>query len=1117
MTRHDDASLAQIRAAQPGMSTWLSANAGSGKTRVLTDRVARLLLRDVPPQNILCLTFTKAAAAEMQNRLFARLGTWAMLDDTELTEALATIGEDISVDADALGRARRLFARAIETPGGLKIQTIHSFCSTLLRRFPLEAGVPHGFTELDEPTSKQRIADALDVVASTEPSVFDAFASLFSGLEIEEFCGKLAGKRGAFSEPADLETLLAELDLPVGYSQDRLLSEVFLGSERQTIAALIPHLRAGSASDIKAGETLSDLPEDRMAALDMLDKLLLFGPKAKRACEAKIGSFPTKKTRDALPPDLLEALEKLMLRVEAAHDPALRLNLALRSYALHRFAAAFLPAYARAKEVRGELDFDDLILKARDLLTNPGVAEWVLFRLDGGIDHILVDEAQDTSPEQWDVIDLISREITAGSGTRDVGERTIFVVGDKKQSIYGFQGADPDGFERMAGSFSDRLGKIGAPIQRMDLEYSFRSAAPILRVVDQAFPDAPPAMGGALSHIAFHAEMPGRVDLWPFIQKPEKTEDETPWYAPVDMVSADDPDVQLAQRIAAEISRMQAEERLFEREKGQFRPRRINDGDFLILVQRRGRVFHEVIRACKAAGLAVAGADRVRLNEAMAVKDILALLSFLDTPEDDLSLAAALRSPLFAWSEDALYRLCEPRGGQALWQALRESRADDDPTREMLSDLLGRADFERPYELIERILRRHDGRARLLGRLGKEAEESIDLLLSTALAYEQAHTPSLTGFLAWMEASETEIKRGHESSGRAIRIMTVHGAKGLEAPIVILAESGDRNPPREDGPVDLGGGMHPLWKPRADDVPAALRPRFAAMAAKQEEERLRLQYVAMTRAEQWLIVCGAGKAKEENDNWYRRTEAALQQTGAADHIFSFGTGLRYENARPDLAPELEVQAEDARSTAIPPSALLPADPASRPPQILSPSALPGPKTLPAEGAADPDALDRGTALHLLLEHLPAIPPADRRTFGLGLPCVTDPRLVDEALAVLDDPDLAGFLSGEALVEVPVTAHLPELGNRPMQGVIDRLLVTRTTVTAIDYKSNRVVPDRAEDAPAGLLAQLGAYASALAQIYPDHEVRTALLWTHAPRLDLFPHDVVTEALKATPSA
>ncbi|QDC08017.1 double-strand break repair helicase AddA [Oceanicola sp. D3] len=1119
MTAPNEASAAQIRAAQPEMSTWLSANAGSGKTRVLTDRVARLLLRDVPPQNILCLTFTKAAAAEMQNRLFDRLGTWSMLDDATLGKALETVGEASPVGPDRLAKARRLFARAIETPGGLKIQTIHSFCSAILRRFPLEAGVPPGFTELDDVTAKARLREALDEVALSHPLVFDAFAALFSGLEVEAFCARLAGQREAFAEPASFESISNALGLPPGYTETAMLDEVFNGDEDDLITALLPHLRGGTSSDAKAAEGLADLPQEPLARLAVFDKRFI-AQSGQKAGQARIGSFPTKATREGMPPDLLDELEALMARVESAHEPAKQLRLARRTAALHDFAAAFLPAYSAAKARRGELDFDDLIFKTRNLLTHEGVADWVLFRLDGGIDHILVDEAQDTGPEQWQVIDLISREITAGSGRREAGERTIFVVGDKKQSIYGFQGADPDGFERMADTFTDRLGQLGTPPQRMELQYSFRSAAPVLRVVDAAFPDAPPAMGGALTHIAFHEDMPGRVDLWPFIPKPEKSEEEEPpWFSPVDMVSADDPQVQLAERIAAEILRMQAEERLYEPVDGGFRPRRITDGDILILVQQRKLIFHEVIRACKAAGLEVAGADRVKLSEAMAVRDLLALLAFLDTADDDLSLAAALRSPLFGWSEDALYRLAQPRKG-TLWQALRNHGEAGEPALGILEDLRDHAGFLRPYELLERILTHHQGRPRLLARLGAEAEESIDLLLSTALSYEQAETPSLTGFLAWMEASEIDIKRGQESGGRAIRVMTVHGAKGLEAPIVILAESGDRRPPREDGAVLLEG-MPPLWKPSKADIPADLRPSFEELKEKQEEERLRLQYVAMTRAEQWLIVCGAGEAKEDKENWYRRTESALERVGAVSHLFPFGQGLRAQNTQPAGEDIVADDSQPAQGTTLPPHILMPLPAPARPAKILSPSSVPGPKTLPAEGSGNPDAMDRGSALHMLLEHLPDVPPSERQSRAVALLEAHAPTVaadvLPEALAVLAAPELASLFAGEALVEVPVCARLPELGERPMQGIIDRLIVTETHVTAIDYKSNVIVPARIEDTPTGLLAQMGAYASALSQIYPQHTVQTALLWTREPRIDLLPHDLVTNALKATAPA
>ncbi|WP_372604599.1 double-strand break repair helicase AddA, partial [Actibacterium sp.] len=878
--RRDPASERQVQAARPDLSTWLSANAGSGKTRVLTDRVARLLLEGVQPQQILCLTYTKAAASEMQNRLFKRLGEWAMLDQARLEEKLRDLGLDHRPNDATLRKARQLFARAIETPGGLKIQTIHSFCGSILRRFPLEAGVSPQYVELDDRAAKRLRADVLDDLAAADPNsvfadlaaadpngVFADLARYFTGAELDQLAKEVAGRRQELAKPFGRDAVLAGFGLPANFTRNDLMASVFLGSESSLIAAILPTLATGSSNDVKAAARLGalDLANPGPDELIALEDEFLFGKTAKAGpFTAKIDSFPTKGTRAALS-NSMPALNDLMRRVEAARDQRLALASAEKTAVLHAFAGPFLAEFEARKLRHGWLDFDDLILKTRALLTDPDVAEWVLFRLDGGIDHILVDEAQDTSPLQWQVIDLLSREFAAGKGARDDVPRTIFVVGDKKQSIYSFQGADPDEFDRMCAHFDSRMPE-GTALQKTQLEYSFRSSEAILRVVDNTFHEnARNGIGDDILHRAFHGDMPGRVDLWPLVEKIDIPESDE-WENPVNLPSPEHHAVRLAGQVAARIAEMIETESLWEKIGDETRRRPVRAGDVLILVQRRSDLFHEIIRACKAANLPIAGADRLKVGGELAVKDLTALLSFLATPEDDLSLAAALKSPLFGWSEDDLYRLAAGRNGTYLWAALRQSNWAGAETFSTLNSLLGDADFLRPYDLIERILTRHNGRQNLIARLGAEAEDGIDALLSQALAYERIEVPSLTGFLIWLQTDEVEIKRQMDSAGNRIRVMTVHGAKGLEAPIVILPDTAKRQPRNSDNLV-IGPDGLVIWKPTADNSPDIVTDALAAISTQQADERNRLLYVAMTRAEQWLITCAAGDLDNGN-SWY---------------------------------------------------------------------------------------------------------------------------------------------------------------------------------------------------------------------------------------------------------
>ena len=1095
----DAATRRQHEAADPARSTWLAANAGSGKTRVLTDRVARLLLAGVDPQHILCLTYTKAAASEMQNRLFSSLGGWAMLDDTKLANALAEIGEPTP---DDLAHARTLFARAIETPGGLKIQTIHAFCAALLRRFPLEAGVSPQFTEIDEGQARHLRGEVMDSLATEQPVVIASLADRFTGEDFDALSAEVVTYQDRFAETeADLRGILG---LAGDETQETLAAGVFLGGEGALLARVVEVLSSGSSADLKAADRLRSIGTPPVTGdLPLLEQLFLFGESAANPFGSKAGRFPTKVSRTALGPDA-DALDALMNRVAAAREPRLALAALDRSQALHDFARAFLPAYSEAKARRGWLDFDDLIRRTRSLLSD-SAASWVLYRLDGRIEHILVDEAQDTSPSQWEVIARLAEEMTAGAT-----DNTLFVVGDRKQSIYSFQGADAAAFDRMRSHFRERL-EPGAGLNALQLEHSFRSSAAILSAVDHTMAAAG-GLGEDSTHRAFHGTRPGRVDLWPVIP-PAEAVDPGHWSDPVDLTGASHHSVLLAQRIAEAVTGMVDSETIHAKNG----PKQVRPGDVLILVQGRNALFHNIIRACKTAGLDVAGADRLKLAAELAVKDLVALLSFLALPEDDLSLAAALRSPLFDLTEAQLYDLAAKRSERFLWAELRDRRADFPDTVTLLGDLAADADFLRPYELLDRILTRHGGRNRLLARLGMEAEDGIDALLSQTLAYERMHVPSLTGFLAWYASEAIDVKRRPEAAGDKLRVMTVHGAKGLEAPIVILPDT--LRPDRDRaGEVLVTETGNPLWRMPKADSPAALSAAREARAQADREERQRLLYVAMTRAESWLIVCGAGERPAKGGTWYDHVEAGLRAAGAEALPTNDGDGLRLSHG--DWAvPEPATDEENVTVSAEIGGWMRQAPPAlQRPEPPLSPSDLGGAKALPGAGGLDEDAaLARGSGLHRLLEVLPFCPPEDwQGVASTELPDATPEErdaLLAEALAVLTNPALAPLWSAEALFEVGITADLPELDGRKVVGAIDRLLIDPDRVLAVDFKSNATVPERPRDTPDGILRQMGAYAAALNQIYPGRRIDTAILWTRTATLMTLPHDIVREALQA----
>lgn len=1091
----NEASRTQNRAAEPDGSIWLAANAGSGKTKVLIDRVARLLLRGTPPQRILCLTYTKAAASEMQNRLFARLGAWAMLDDDALSRALADLDE--TVRPEALRQARQLFARAIETPGGLKIQTIHAFCSSLLRRFPLEAGVSPDFSEIDERSLAQLKTDVLDQLASgPEADVLRTVLRRFHDDDLHSLLDEIGIYRDCFEGPApDLDRLFG---LDRGFDEPALLARVLTGSEARMAERMAPFLARGLATDARLASLLSRCATMSVDDLPVFEDMLLYKADAKTGpFTAKVDALPTKAVRSAMPADLQQLFADFARRIEAARPLRLGLESRRMAEALHAVARLWIPALDAAKARRGWLDFDDLIRLAGRLLGDSQVAQWVLYKLDGGIDHVLVDEAQDTSPAQWRVIDLLTQEFTAGQGARDQ-DRTVFVVGDRKQSIYSFQGADLDGFEAARRGFAQRLSESGQGLAQLELHHSFRSSDAILRLVDACFATAAGGLGGAPTHLAFRPQAPGRVDLWPAVPKAPGAE-ETEWDSPLDRLDPADPQLVLAKRIADELrSMIDRGEQIVTREGA----RALHEGDVLILVRRRGPLFDAIIRACKAVGLAIAGADRLKLGSELAVQDLLALLRFLALPEDDLSLAVALRSPVFGLGEDDLYRLAQGREG-FLWTALRNDPKRSD-IREILQDLRDQVDFLRPHELLERILIRHDGRRRIRARLGEEVSEAVEALVDLALIYERDHVPTLDGFLEWIAASDAEIKRQPPAGGRRLRVMTIHGAKGLEAPLVILPDTDLRRPPNPD-PMLMIRGV-PVLRAKAEQATPAQIAAAQAEASLARAESDRLLYVALTRAESWLILCGAGET-EDPESWHSRVSRAVAEIGAVPIQTPVGAGLRHEHAdwpvalgRP--AARLQTQATEFRPV------LEPLPQRRQPARLLVPTALGGAKALPGLGDESPVALARGALIHRLLQELPCAERSDRVAAQLIAGHPDGAACLAEARALIADPAMTALFAPEVLVEVALSGLWR--GYR-MWGVIDRLVVTPDKVLAVDFKSNRSVPVRPTEVPEGLLRQMGAYAHLLAEIYPGRRVETCLVWTATRSLMMLDPEHVAAAL------
>ncbi len=1137
----DGVRAAQARASDPAASAFVSANAGSGKTHVLVQRVVRLLLDGVRPEKILCITFTKAAAANMAQRVFETLGHWITLDDAALDDVIRDAGV-ARRDPKTRMRARELFACALETPGGLKVQTIHALCTRLLQQFPFEANVPARFTVLDDRDQNEMMERAslkvlLQAAAAPDSAEGRALAiAMTSAADVtfRDVVREASLSRDRFLAWTDragsIDAAMAQLSAALGVRPDDTLEAV----EREIVEG--PHLpRARWEAAAAVLETGSITDEKQ--ALRLRAALALSGS---AQVDEYLGVFltaeltprktlMTKKISDGRP-DLAEALHSEGDRIGPLLERRRAVAMRDRTQSLLVIATGVAVNYRRQKLERGLLDYDDLIEKTLEMLDRVS-AGWVHYKLDRGVDHVLIDEAQDTSPKQWDIVAHIISEFTAGEGARDGVRRTIFAVGDEKQSIFSFQGAAPREFDLRRKSLQSRFEDAGQKFDPVSFTYSFRSGSAILQSVDHVFRDEAiyrsihAIENGYPIHESLADAGPSLIDLWE-LQQPDPRQDIEGWQAPFDAVSETSPEVRLAQRVQDEIRSLIAQGTM----TGSTGKRRaLRYGDVLVLVRRRGKAFDAIIQALKRAGIPVAGADRLKLTEHIAIIDLMNLADALLLPQDDLALAVALKSPLFGLDDGDLFKLAWQRTG-SLRAALDEHAATDskfESTLRRLEACERRFAHETPFAFYAWLLGGDGGRARILRRLGHEANDALDEFLELALAYERKAPASLQGFVAWLRAADTEVKRDMEISRDEVRVMTVHGAKGLEAPVVFLVDT--TSSPADTQRLNLialpQGNAAPnapgvvVWAGKKADDPPAVAAARAAMIGETEDEYRRLLYVAMTRAADRLIVggCMPGNRNEVRPlSWYDLIAKGLAVSG-----------LHMQNVPPpDGVVKRYSRLEDASTGVGAASAPAPAPAITLPAWLraAAPAEAPADSYLRPSDPGDDDgrgiksgesaelrarALQRGSLVHRLLQSLPDVAPARRREVALRYlgrnagSWTDDDReaLAGEVLALIGEPRFASLFGPGSRAEVSIAGRLERPGRPPalVSGQIDRLVVTAHEILIVDYKTNHAPPRSPAQTPPAYIRQLALYRAVLAKLYPKLPIRAALLWTETPEM------------------
>ncbi|MDI9409150.1 MAG: double-strand break repair helicase AddA [Candidatus Pacebacteria bacterium] len=1157
----------QGRASDPHSSAWVSASAGSGKTKVLTDRVLRLLLTGVQPQRIVCLTYTKIAAAEMLERVMTRLRDWSDWDEAKLK---ININELIGVEAEQaiLLRGKRLYGQLLNAASGLKIQTIHSFCESLLGRFPLESNIPPSFQILDELTASLLLNRAKrDLISQIETSPNHPLKPDLARLIISlgEWGFSFDNRNSPFKqffdyreeyftlvEGGDLEAsrlnLAAELEIDPSDSVDSLkrqaMSEThFPAQQLRKILPILefgtPILDQGLRQELIA--ILEQTPQETMGSYDLYAAALLTQkgePKKK---------VPTKKLSESYP-KMAEFLEFEKQRLVALNQKLARLESYHNSVAIMRIGGEILQSYHRLKQQQLRLDFDDLILATRKLLERDNGVSWVMYKLDAGIDHLLVDEAQDSNPSQWAIIAKLVESFFTSIDTSDPSRknRSIFVVGDRKQSIYSFQGAEVAAFDSTESEFKRLAADYQIPWVSKSFDFSFRSTPPILQAVDRVFNGLTAPNGVLLADQTLlhrsqrkspdgEAITAGRVELWPLI-----TVEPSPELQALEMPPERRSKIR-ADTILARLLVMRIKSWLDQKTILPTKGRPIRAGDIMILVRHRSRLDRIILRELKQAGIAVAGADRQELAVVLAVQDLLALMQFVVLPSDDLTLAALLKSPLVGVSEEGLFDLAYDRAkGQSLWDSLRQkqdSRREFALASERLSGWLARADFVPPLEFLSECLSKGEGRKRLLARLGTEMEEPIDALLQLVQSYEETETPTLQGFLSWFAAGSSQIVRKNDSQRDEIRIMTVHGAKGLQAPIVILPDT--TSLPQNRKSLFWHPRFGALFSPSAGADSQAVSQLRAKHIELQAEEYQRLLYVALTRAEEWLIICGHQGGRKSDNNWYDLMQKSWFDLGAE---WSFADDPALAAAARELAPTetsgrvYQVLAPLPETAAPQIKTDAPAEPLPRwidrpPPEVvksLFPDSLrpsweeviaSPPHSAATILATSREPLSRplggrqrGIIVHSILQYLPARPrdqwPSLTQDYLAqprhGLPLDEQASLHRQIIAILNEPKFAEVFAAEGLAEVPITGRI---GDWQVNGRIDRLVVTTEEVLLVDYKTDRQPAQNLQQVNPAYLRQMAAYRAVIAKLYPTHRIRCGFLWTETPEWLEIPNEAL----------
>ncbi|MEI8320970.1 MAG: double-strand break repair helicase AddA [Alphaproteobacteria bacterium] len=1061
-------STSQTKAVDPQLSCWVEASAGTGKTKVLVDRVLSLLLHGAPAKKILCLTFTKAAAAEMSERIQQKLAFWSRCESYELRKDLAAL-LGTNPEETHLKLSRSLFAQLIKGEN-IKIQTVHAFCQFLLKTFPLEIGLMPHFQIMDDSyTQKVKKEVFHQILKQTSEQDMDLISTYVSLTTLEDI----------FLQSKEQDVLKFLLSENLSRLQENLvkLLGVNLAKAEQDLKKefLNQHLLEKIPSDLGAPDILNKSVEEKLKDWNAYEVFFLT---EKRTVRQKLRGKDFKEQFQDYAPALADHADHLYDFVQTLK----RQTVANLTICFYQLGKTYAHLYATFKEKNSKVDYDDLIDKSIHLLKEGTNKPWIFYKLDGGIDHVLIDEAQDTSHAQWTFIKHLVEEFFSPHSEAS-HHRTLFVVGDSKQSIYSFQGASPLTFQQMKELFGDLVQKAGRKWEVVDLSTSYRSTEAILKFVDTVFTGTP-LLQKYKEHILHREGHGGRVEVWPLLVGDDNQNAHDPWNIPSPTKLPETARYKMANSIAITIGQWLADKKWLHS-----RNRPIEPQDIMILVRHRDSFLHDLVRALKHNNIPVSGVDRMVLKDEIAIQDLLALGDFCLLPTDDLTLATVLKGPFFNWTEEQLFDLASNREDSCLWEALQSNELLK-ATYDHLSEIKTLAKSHGPAIFYGTILSYFKGRQKLTSQLGADVEDALEEFLNLCFHFESQQGMSLQKFQFWMQQNDAEIKRSlQKNSSNQVRLMTIHGSKGLQAPIVFLPDTTQLPTNSSRFYWTQGSSSLPLWVPKSE-LKSGVESYVQEVDAL--DEYYRLLYVAMTRAEDELYVGGwAPKRNLDEKSWYTLLAKSIEIFGAPAP-----TGWSYEtldtlNIRKKLVEKKE--SDQLELTLVP--EWVHAAFSYEEPKKITPSTDTTKESTPSSSYAQ----EKGTLVHQILQWIFKAPKADQQNLiteyldKIDWPTKEKKDLENSIHQLLSNKDWDRYINADSLKEVPIEGWKQ---GQKIRGIIDVLTIHEDTkqIFIVDYKTGRFLENYARTPPPEYTEQLALYESVLQDIYPDYIIKKILLWT-----------------------